>query len=390
MQRVIPIVIAAMAIVTFPAVAGSQERAIPACNGSPATLWGTSGDDILIGTDGDDVIVGRGGNDTIRGLAGNDTICGGAGDDLLFGGSGDDVIKGGTGNDEILGGTGDDLISGWTGSDTLDGGGGADRVLGHAGDDQLSGGNHDDILRGGSGHDVAVGEAGVDECRSEETRVCELVALSEGDDGWAVRFLQRALRDRKLYRGAIDGVFDRDVAIAVATFHKVTGPAYSDPNTAVERWQANPPSERMAVVDWDRLLAFQPAPPKVREGQPDRVETDIGHQVLYLILGDEVDAIVHVSTGYRPTATPRTTGLRNGGYFWYEHPYDGWSPKPGAWSIYQFWAYRAGSQYNYGVHGYLSVPYWPASHGCTRVEVWEADYLNELFFIGMPVHVWDN
>ena len=31
----------------------------------------------------------------------------------------------------------------------------------------------------------------------------------------------------------------------------------------------------------------------------------------------------------------------------------------------------------------------PASHGCTRVEVWEADYLNDLFFIRMPVHVWD-
>lgn len=371
MRRLIPIVFAAVAIVAFPAVAGSQERATPTCNGSPATLWGTTGDDILIGTPNDDVIVGSGGNDTIRGLAGNDTICGGAGDDLLFGGLGDDIVNGGDGHDEIFGGAGDDLISGWTGSDILRGGG------------------HDDILRGGTGDDMAVGNTGVDECFGEETRACELVALSEGDRGWAVRFLQQTLRDRKLYRGAIDGVFDREMAIAVATFHKVTGPAFSNPGTAVERWRANPPSERMAVNDWDRLLAFEPAPPKVREGQPNRVEIDIGHQVLYLILDDEVDAIVHVSTGYKPTSTPRTTGLPNGGYFWYEHPYDGWSPKPGAWSIYQFWAYRAGAHYNYGVHGYRTVPYWPASHGCTRVEVWEADYLNDLFFIRMPVHVWD-
>lgn len=378
-----------MTVVAFPAVAGGQEREIPTCNGSTATLWGTGANDTLVGTGDDDVIVGGAGDDIIRGFAGDDIICGGGGDDLLFGGSGDDTIKGGTGDDEIFGGTGDDLVSGWTGSDTLDGGVGVDRVLGNAGNDQLSGGSHDDILRGGSGDDMAVGGVGVDECHSEETRACERVALSEGDVGWAVRFLQRALRDRRLYRGAIDGVFSRDVAIAVATLHKVTGPAYSNPSTAVEMWQANPPSEKMAMKDWDRLLAFEPTPPKVREGQPDRVEIDIGHQVLYLILGNEVDAIVHVSTGYRPTATPRTAGLPTGGYFWYEHPYDGWSPRPGGWSIYQFWAYRAGAQYNYGVHGYPSVPYWPASHGCTRVEVWEADYLNERFFIGMPVHVWD-
>ena len=52
------------------------------------------------------------------------------------------------------------------------------------------------------------------------------------------------------------------------------------------------------------------------------------------------------------------------------------------------WAYRAGNG-NYGVHGYLNVPYYPASHGCIRVHVWDADYLHERFYIGMPVHVWD-
>ncbi|MFH0351182.1 MAG: hypothetical protein ACHBMF_04515 [Chromatiales bacterium] len=40
------------------------------CNGLPATILGTFGQDTLVGTPGNDVIHGRGGNDTIRGLGG--------------------------------------------------------------------------------------------------------------------------------------------------------------------------------------------------------------------------------------------------------------------------------------------------------------------------------
>jgi len=388
-RRLATILFAIVTAMALSATVGADGRAAPACHGETATLWGTGGDDKLIGTAGDDVIVGRAGNDTIRGLGGDDTICGGAGDDLLYGGAGDDIVKGGPGDDEIYGGAGNDYLSGWTGADTLNGAGGTDLLLGHSGDDTLIGGRQDDELNGGSGTDLTKGGAGIDECLGEKTHVCERVALSQGDRGWSVRFLQSTLQEKKLYRGAIDGVFDREVAIAVATFHKVTGPAYSNPRTAVEQWKANPPSEEMTVADWAALLSFDPQPPRVRNGQPDRVEVDIGHQVLYLILGDEVDAIVHVSTGYDPGDTPRTTHLPNGGYFWYKHPYNGWSPKPGAWSIYKFWAYKAGSEYNYGVHGYRSVPYWPASHGCIRVEVWEADYLHPQIFVGIPMHVWD-
>jgi hypothetical protein len=55
------------------------------CDGLPATIVGTSGDDNLTGTAGDDVIVGLAGNDVIQGLAGNDRICGGDGDDEIYG-----------------------------------------------------------------------------------------------------------------------------------------------------------------------------------------------------------------------------------------------------------------------------------------------------------------
>jgi hypothetical protein len=49
---------------------------VAACNGMPATIVGTSGDDVLEGTDGDDVIQALDGNDVVFGRGGNDIICG--------------------------------------------------------------------------------------------------------------------------------------------------------------------------------------------------------------------------------------------------------------------------------------------------------------------------
>jgi Ca2+-binding RTX toxin-like protein len=84
------------------------------CEGRPATILGTPGDDTLTGTNGDDVIVGLGGDDTISGLLGNDVICGDEGTDRLAGLAGDDRILGGfdsdTGGDVIWPGAGNDYV----------------------------------------------------------------------------------------------------------------------------------------------------------------------------------------------------------------------------------------------------------------------------------------
>ena len=92
------------------------------CNGLPATIVGTSGNDLLIGTDGDDVIHGKGGNDEIKGRGGADILCGGSGDDVVRGGGNADFLKGGSGNDFINGGGDRDVLVGNKGNDTLNGG----------------------------------------------------------------------------------------------------------------------------------------------------------------------------------------------------------------------------------------------------------------------------
>jgi len=96
--------------------------ALPACQGKPFTILGTSGADVLTGTEGADVIVAGDGDDQISGLGGNDTICGGEGDDKANGGGGKDVLVGEDDNDGLKGAGGNDRILGGPGSDAMNGG----------------------------------------------------------------------------------------------------------------------------------------------------------------------------------------------------------------------------------------------------------------------------
>jgi predicted extracellular nuclease len=144
---------------------------IPRCNGLPATIIGTTGDDMINGTNGNDVIVGLGGNDTINGGNGNDVICGNAGNDTLRGSNGndtllgsfgDDLLDGGNGNDTLSGGDGTDSLLGQNGNDILDGGNGNDTLTGHNGNDSLDGGADNDTLVGNNGNDTLTGGTGAD------------------------------------------------------------------------------------------------------------------------------------------------------------------------------------------------------------------------------------
>jgi predicted extracellular nuclease len=150
------------------------------CNGLPATIVGTAGDDVIYGTTGSDVIVGLGGNDTIYGSNGNDVICGDAGNDTIFGGNGDDTLQGsvgddvlngdngndtldsGNGNDNLIGGNGDDVLTAGDGNDLLDGNNGNDVLAGGSGSDSLTGGNGNDQLDGGADNDTLIGDNGND------------------------------------------------------------------------------------------------------------------------------------------------------------------------------------------------------------------------------------
>ena len=206
--------------------------AAPTCNGVPATIVGTAGDDVILGTSGPDVIVGkggddvikaRGGNDIVCGNGGNDTLIGGGGADLLFGNSGNDVLRGERGADMLAGGSGTDtasfrkaskrvvvklaagiakgegadtlvsieniegsaygdrligngkanLIKGLAGNDIINGKGGNDTIKAAGGNDTVNGGPGDDTINGGPGTDTLTGDAGNDTCTNGEATDCE-------------------------------------------------------------------------------------------------------------------------------------------------------------------------------------------------------------------------
>jgi lipoprotein-anchoring transpeptidase ErfK/SrfK len=191
-----------------------------------------------------------------------------------------------------------------------------------------------------------------------------------------VELLQQGLIDAGFYRRPIDGVFGSETEMAVLAFHKYVG---------LERttsWNG---------LDWIRLrLLPDPRIPN-RYDEPDRVEVDIGRQLIFIVRDQEIAGVLHTSTGGAYTYFSE----RNGAYVragtprgdyalrWRQY---GWvCDQTTGWCVYKYWAF---SDF-YGIHGYLAVPSFPASHGCVRVNTWDADWLDEKLFVGMPVHIWD-
>jgi hypothetical protein len=203
-----------------------------------------------------------------------------------------------------------------------------------------------------------------------------LPALRRGDSGPDVALLQQELARRGLFRGEVDGVFGPATAFAVVTFHKILG---------VERtWQ-------WEEEDSARMANFVMPPLPERPGEPNRIEVDVGRQVLYLIEEGETAAIIPVSTAggyvYWSHRMHAYVGARTPhGDFTLLRYSPGWSCDPvTGWCIYKAWNF---TEY-YALHGYHEVPAYAASHGCVRIPIWEADYLENRLFVGMPFHVWD-
>jgi Ca2+-binding RTX toxin-like protein len=195
-----------MAILLLASTLGVRAAAATyGCFGSPATVVGTTGDDVIRGTGGSDVIVSRGGDDTVLGRGGEDFICGGAGSDKLFGGLGGEFLFGGGGDDRLQGdngpfsdyapGPGDDRVVGSDVVDDIVHFQGADRPVvaslisgkatGQGTDELVSvehllGGSFDDTLIGNGRDNTLVGRRGADTLRGGEG--FDFIAGQQGDD----------------------------------------------------------------------------------------------------------------------------------------------------------------------------------------------------------------
>ena len=181
---------------------------------------------------------------------------------------------------------------------------------------------------------------------------------SPSSRGPAVRFLQRILL-RKHYAVRVTGRFDADTSRAVLAFRKLTGRA------------------RMPVADRDvfKGLLDGEGDFKVRyPGDGKHVEGDLTHQVLALINpGGHVYRIYPTASG--APGTPTVLGRF--------HVY---SKQPGTNAkgmVYSSYFIRG-----YAIHGYASVPSYPASHGCMRVPIPDAIAIFKWLNLGDGVDVY--
>lgn len=198
------------------------------------------------------------------------------------------------------------------------------------------------------------------------------VALKPGDKGDKVKALQELLTHAGFYRNPVSGAYNAHTSAAVVAFHK----AHDQPRTAAWR-----------KADWQTLCAYTAPTLPERKGSPDRLEIDLDRQVLYLIKQNRVQAVMPVSSGNgKPYQEEKgnwvkaTTPL---GDYSIGRFYNGWRTSY-LGELYRPWYFHGG----YAVHGSPSVPPTPASHGCVRVTMWDADYLADQLAIGMPVHIW--
>ena len=184
-------------------------------------------------------------------------------------------------------------------------------------------------------------------------KLLSLPPLAPGASGPNVRELERRLWDLGFALAGVDSHYGRDTFDAVIAFQKL----YGLPRTG-----------RLDIRS-ARLLSRAPRP-RARYGG-SHVEVDKRRQVLFVVRGGRVSLVVHTSTG----ATGNTPVGR-----W--HVYSkgaGWNAK----SMYDSSYFLRG----FAIHGYPSVPVYPASHGCVRVPIWIAPRLCSLLHYGTTVYI---
>jgi peptidoglycan hydrolase-like protein with peptidoglycan-binding domain len=180
-------------------------------------------------------------------------------------------------------------------------------------------------------------------------------ALAIGDRGLSVYALERRLNELHFALGRVDSYYGSDTSDAVVAFQKL----YGLPRTGAV-------DERV----WYELETAQV--PRARYPEGTHVEVSKGRQVLFMVRNGKVQLIVPVSTG----ATGNT-------------PF-------GLWHVYsKVPGYNAKQMYyssffvgGFAIHGYATVPTYPASHGCVRMPLWVAVRIYSLIDYGTPVYIY--
>ncbi len=180
---------------------------------------------------------------------------------------------------------------------------------------------------------------------------------SNGASGLRVLLLQRRLA-RLGFATPVSGSFDAATGRAVLAYRKTNNLSrteYAGPNVYSKLFRGRG--------------AFKPRFPRAGA----HVEFDWSRQVLALVKGGRAYATYHVSSG--TAATPTVFGT-----------FRFYRKEPGTNSLGMVQSnYFIGG---YAIHGYESVPTYPASHGCIRVPIPNAHEIDRRIKLGQSISVY--
>jgi hypothetical protein len=197
-----------------------------------------------------------------------------------------------------------------------------------------------------------------------------------GARGAAVQAIQERLMELRYDITEAEGQFGDQTYHAVMAFQKANGLSRTG--------RVGP--QTLAALD----SATDPEP-MLPTGGANRVEVDLKRQILMIWENDELYRIISVSSGNNKdfcSFDPETEetscdkAVTPTGSFRIQRRWVGWRES------------RLGELYNplyfsggYAIHGSLSVPASPASHGCVRVPMVSAEWLPGILENGTPVYV---
>ena len=161
--------------------------------------------------------------------------------------------------------------------------------------------------------------------------------------------------------GSVDGNIDEAAGHAVMAFQKVNGLART--GTLTEETKA-------------KIMATEGTPgPLMANGEPNRVEVSLANQILFVYENGSLLKILSVSTGTDKTPTPTGT-------FRMYRSESGWHTSA-LGRLYNAQYFVGG----YAIHGSMSVPAEPASHGCVRIPMNSAEWFPERVTKGTQVFI---
>lgn len=182
---------------------------------------------------------------------------------------------------------------------------------------------------------------------------------------------ERRLAELGYWTGPIDGRLDEGTTSALIAFQK---------------WEGREVTGKLTLREIEAIR--NGVAPEPRDLGYEHVEVDVDRQVLMLVNEEGAVRMLPVSTGsdkpFMDQGQKSIAYTPRGRFVVYDKTY-GWE-NGDLGSVY-YANYISGGV---AIHGYLTVPSTPASHGCIRIPMFAAREVSRLLPVGTIVLVYDN